>query len=162
MKDIKGYEGQYAITEDGQVWSYKSGKFLSFVKDKDGYYKVWLYDGNGQKRDYRVHRLVAEAYLPNPNEWPSINHKDECRTNNSVDNLEWCSVEYNDNYGARNYHISVSKGYVVGQYDMSGNLVATYHSMMEAERQTGIRNSNISQCTRGLRHTAGGYIWRLV
>lgn len=97
MKDIKGYEGLYAITEDGKVWSYKSKKFLK-NRNYHGYYGVVLY--KDKQPDVRlIHRLVGEAYIPNPDNYPVLNHKDECKTNNCVSNLEWCSRSYNVNYG---------------------------------------------------------------
>ena len=98
MVDIKNYEGLYAITEDGRVWSYRNKKFLKLQKGKTGYYKVVLSKNNTQKT-YNIHRLVAIAYIDNPNDYPCINHKDENKLNNKVENLEWCTYQYNSNYG---------------------------------------------------------------
>lgn len=100
MKDIKGYEGLYAITSCGKVWSYISNKFLKQKIDKDGYCTVNLYKDKKRKTK-KIHRLVAEAYLENPNNLPEVNHKDEIKTNNSIQNLEWCSTKYNRQYGTR-------------------------------------------------------------
>lgn len=94
MKDIKDYEGMYAITEEGQVWSYKSKKFLKLIPDKDGYLKVNLYT-NGTKKVHYIHRLVAEAYLPNPNNLPEVHHIDADKINNNKNNLEWISKRGN-------------------------------------------------------------------
>lgn len=99
MKDILGYEGLYAVTSCGRVWSYKSNRFLEPYRDRKGYLRVTLY-GNGSKKDCKVHRLVAEAYLPNPNNWPHINHKDEIKSHNFLGNLEWCNADYNNHYGS--------------------------------------------------------------
>lgn len=88
MVDIKGFEGRYAVTEDGQVWSYKSNRFLSPYLNQRGYLLVDLC-GDGFRKQYRVHRLVAEAFIPNPLGLETVNHKDEVKTNNHVDNLEW-------------------------------------------------------------------------
>lgn len=94
MKDIKGYEGQYAITDNGEVWSYKRKKFLKQFISNNGYMRVSLWrDGEG--KNYRGHRLVAEAFIPNPDNLPEVNHKDWCRTNNRLENLEWCDSQYN-------------------------------------------------------------------
>lgn len=98
MVDIKNYEGLYAITEDGRVWSYRNKKFLKLQKGKTGYYKVVLSKNNIQKT-YNIHKLVAIAYIDNPNDYPCINHKDENKLNNKVENLEWCTYQYNSNYG---------------------------------------------------------------
>lgn len=101
MKDIKGYEGIYAITSCGRVWSYRSKKFLKPRPDRDGYLRVNL-KLNGKEKTIHIHRLVAETYLPNPDNLPQINHKDEVKSHNWINNLEWCTASYNVNYGARN------------------------------------------------------------
>lgn len=98
MTDIKGFENEYAITEDGQVWSYKRKKFLKLHTDRDGYVLVSLCK-NSKVKDYRVHRLVAKAFLANPDNLPEVNHIDENKENNSVKNLEWCSRQYNNTFG---------------------------------------------------------------
>jgi len=94
MKDVKGYEGRYMVTRDGRVYStYKKG-FLRFKTDKDGYKAVCL-QKDGTKKYYLVHRLVAETYLENPFNLPTVNHKDGNKANNNVDNLEWCTFSDN-------------------------------------------------------------------
>ena len=98
MKDIKGFEKEYAITEDGKVWSYKSKKFLAPHIVNSGYYQIRLCK-DGIYHRYYLHRLVCEAYIPNPDNLPEVNHKDENKTNNHMDNLEWCTHSYNNNYG---------------------------------------------------------------
>ena len=105
MKDIPGYEGHYAITSCGRVWSYKRNRFLKPSTDKYGYLHVVLYK-NGKGKHKFIHQLVAEAYIPNPNNLPQVNHKDEVRTHNWINNLEWCDVTYNNNYGTRNAKIA--------------------------------------------------------
>lgn len=98
MKDIEGYEGLYAITSCGKVWSYKSKKFLKARYDKDGYISVALRK-DGKTKYFFVHRLVAMAYIPNPNNLPEVNHKNEIKSDNNINNLEWCTRKYNANYG---------------------------------------------------------------
>lgn len=105
MKDIVGFEGLYAVTEDGQVWSHKSGRFLKPIIDSWGYAKVNL-SKNGKFKGYKIHRLVAEAYIPNPEGLRDINHRDENKQNNHVSNLCWMSHKDNCNYGTRNQRIS--------------------------------------------------------
>lgn len=104
LKDIKGYEGLYAITKDGRVWSYKRKKFKKSCEDTRGYYRISLCK-NGINTTHKIHRLVAQTYIPNPNNLPCVNHKDENPKNNDVSNLEWCTIQYNNNYGSRNQKI---------------------------------------------------------
>lgn len=97
MKDVLGYEGLYAVTREGLVWAYPNrvhkGKFLK-QSLKKGYPFVCLCKGP-QIKQFTVHRLVAEAFLPNPDNLPQVNHKDSNKENNSVSNLEWCTASYN-------------------------------------------------------------------
>lgn len=100
MKDIPGYEGIYAVTSCGKVWSYRRGKFLIPGIDHQGYEQVTLCAGTPWR--ITIHRLVAMTYIPNPNNLPVVNHKDENPRNNCVNNLEWCSQRYNVNYSLPN------------------------------------------------------------
>lgn len=106
MKDIVGYEGLYAVTSCGRVWSYKSNRFLKEQTDKDGYKYIVIKHGS---HTFRIHREVAKAYIQNPNNLPQVNHKDEDKTNNCINNLEWCNEKYNANYGTRNKRSSKNK-----------------------------------------------------
>lgn len=98
MVDISGYEGLYAITSCGKVWSWKRQKFLRPIKQKNGYLFVNLYDEANNSKAWLIHRLVAMTYLPNPNCFPQVNHKDENKFNNCLKNLEWCTAQYNNDY----------------------------------------------------------------
>ena len=101
---IKGYEDSYEISNLGRVKSLISnGLILKQSKDKDGYHVVSL-----KRKSFRVHRLVATAFIPNPNNLEQVNHKDEDKSNNTVDNLEWCNTTYNINYGTRNEQVRKS------------------------------------------------------
>lgn len=112
-KDINGYENSYQVSDLGNVRSvnrvcngrHLNGKLMKPVMDEDGYLKVHL-SKNGKATYYFVHRIVAENFIENPNGLKEINHKDENKTNNRVDNLEWCSTKYNINYGHRNKKVS--------------------------------------------------------
>ena len=109
-RDIKGYEGLYQVSSLGRVKSLnynhtKKEKVLDFKPNKYGYKVTYLYNNN-ERKPYSVHRLVAEAFIPNPNNYKEVNHKDENKSNNCVDNLEWCTAKYNSNYGTRNKRIS--------------------------------------------------------
>lgn len=97
-----GYEQDYDISSYGRVRSHRRGrvKILKPIMEAwNGYLMVSLFDMSGTAHKVKIHRLVAEAYLPNPAKLPSINHKDEDKTNNRADNLEWCTVAYNNTYG---------------------------------------------------------------
>lgn len=107
MKDIKNYEGLYAVTSCGKVWSYKSKRFIIPHLNPRGYLRIKLYK-NGSYTTYNVHRLVAETYIPNPENKEQVNHKDENKVNNCVNNLEWMTGKENANYGTRNERISMA------------------------------------------------------
>ena len=99
-KDISGYEGLYKVSNTGEIYSMRENKNLSLSKDRYGYEQIILYK-NGESKTYKVHRLVALAFIPNPDpiKYPIINHKDENKANNNVENLEWCNYQYNNTYG---------------------------------------------------------------
>ena len=103
MKDIKGYEGLYAITPEGEVWSYRNERFLVPKANSKGYLRVKLFK-DGQMKRYRVHRLVAEAYLPNPDNLPQVDHINEDKTNNCVNNLQWITNRDNCIHYHQNKH----------------------------------------------------------
>ena len=155
MKDIKGYEGLYAITSCGKVWSYISNKFLKQKIDKDGYCTVNLYKDKKRKTK-KIHRLVAEAYLENPNNLPEVNHKDEIKTNNSIQNLEWCSTKYNRQYGTRIQRATEKTRKKVICIETE----EVYDSVKEAHKQTGISMTGISLCCNEKRKSAGGLHWK--
>ena len=160
-KLIKGYD-DYMVSSDGKVWSLKHGKMkeLKPAPDGRGYLHVVLCT-NGRRAMKSVHRLVAEAFIDNPDNLPQVNHKDEDKTNNCVDNLEWCNAEYNTNYGTRNEKVAKAH---VNHKALSIPVVCletgeVYPSTHEASRQSGIAQQSISACCNGKRKTAGGYHW---
>ena len=155
MKDIKNYEGLYAIDESGNVWGYKRKHFLTPMKDKDGYLKVGLSKDN-KKKKVSIHRLVAEAFIDNPLGLPQVNHKDENKQNNRVDNLEWCDAKYNNTYGTR-IERSIEKTYKPVYCE---ELDRTFKSQIEAARELGLYKQNISACCKGRLKTTGGYHFR--
>ena len=169
-KEIAGYEGLYEVSDLGRVKSLKYGKekILKPLKHTCGYLQVNLFkDGHG-KAIY-VHRIVAEAFIQNPNNLETVNHKDEDKTNNAVSNLEWMSKRDNDNYGTRNKRVSEAntnnqkRSKQVQMFDKyTGELLTTFPSTREAERITGISNPHICECCKGKLKSAGGYIWRYI
>ncbi len=168
-RDIEGYEGLYRVSNLGRVkslnyWRRGYEKILSARKDKRGYMIINL-SMDGSTKTYKVHRLVAEAFIPNPDNLPQVNHKDERPENNCVENLEWCDNTYNHRYGTINQRISESNtngktSKPVAQYDTNGNLLKEWPSTVEITRQTGYDYSCISKCCRGERKTAYGFEWR--
>lgn len=170
-KDVQGYEGLYQVSNQGRVKSLdrmekwkgsvrrRKGRLMATREDKDGYFVVGLRNGMGQITK-RVHRLVAEAFLPNPNSLPEVNHKDENKGNNHVDNLEWCNNKYNIHYGTGIERRSKQKRKKVIQYDLDNKKINEFDSITEAANTIDKGTSRISACCKGIRKTAYGYIWR--
>lgn len=182
-KSIEGYEGLYEVSnlgrvravdklikQQGRVQLYR-GCILSLFKNKSGYYAVRL-SKNNKKRGFTVHRLVAKAFIPNPQNLPCVNHKDETQTNNTVfinsdgsinpdkSNLEWCTHSYNMSYGTLPLRKRMDFGERVCMYDKNGKLIKIFLSLHEAEDDTGVSHNTISDNCHGILHSAGGYIWR--
>ena len=174
-KPVPGYENLYEISDHGRVKSLaKDVKFngcirhqkeiiMSPQKDMFGYFKVQLHK-DGIMKTCKIHRLVAEAFIPNPEHYRCINHKDEVKTNNHVSNLEWCTHKYNSNYGTGKNRGSEKRKKKVAQYDLNGKFVATYNSIGDASMQTGLCSNGIGQCcSKNKKYsTVGGFIWKFV
>ena len=175
-KPVVGYEGLYEVSNWGRVKSFDTyrkgingsircckGKIIKYQKTKYGYLQVGLWK-NGKCKKYAVHRLVAQAFIPNPNNLPCVNHKDENKQNNIVTNLEWCDRKYNCNYGTRNKRISekMTNGKLskpVLQYDLEGNFIREWASVMECGRN-GYNQGHVADCCNGKLKTHKGFIWR--
>ena len=157
MKDIKNYEGLYQVTENGDVWSVRRNRFLKPYKNQLGYLRVVL-SKKGKVKKYSVHRLVAEAFIDNPNNYPCVNHKDENKLNNNVDNLEWCTIRYNNCYNDGQIKRARFKRKKVYQYDLNGNLIKEWISVNDAGRN-GYKQGHVAACCRGERKTHKGFIW---
>lgn len=160
-RPIPGYEGMYEVSNYGRVKSYKQQKerILSPC-NRRGYYYVELCKDGKEKR-YHVHRLVTTAFIPNPNNLPEVNHKDEDKGNNHVTNLEWCDRSYNIVYGTRTQRMVEKLSIPVVALDKNGNLVSEFESIREASRVTGIAPINICRCCKhkdGYK-SRGGFIW---
>lgn len=155
-KAVKGFD--YEVSNTGQVRNVKTGRILKQQIERNGYCRVCLCK-NGFRKLFLVHRLVAYAFIPNPNNLPEVNHKDECKTNNRLDNLEWCTGKYNVNYGTRAERFAKAKSKAVEQLGVNGKVVATYSSATEVERVLGFLRSAICQaCLKGLKRY--NYYWR--
>lgn len=159
-RDIPNYDG-YQVSNLGRVKSKK--KILKPQTTKKGYLYISVYKGKKEIHRY-IHRLVAQAFIPNPNNLPQINHKNEIKADNRVENLEWCSPAYNNSYGNGRKIMTKTKiekyGKKVDQYDLQGNFIKTWNSIREIERKINIRHSNIINCCKNKVKTAGGYIWK--
>lgn len=160
-RTVQGYEGLYEVSSLGRVRSLKrettSGKILKQVADKDGYLKVTL-SSNNQRANARVHRLVATAFIENTDKRKTvINHKNEIKTDNRADNLEWCTVKYNTRY--KDAHIRRMESRKKPILAIRGDEVIRFASITEAGKALGVHHGNISSCLseKCRKHTAGGY-----
>ena len=159
---IEGYDGAYEVSNFGRVRSFKfkQERILNQKPLTGGYLYVWLSKKNKAKA-MRVHRLVAQAFVENPNGYEQVNHKDENVLNNRSDNLEWCSVQYNLRYGTRVKRVSEAKHKPVHQIDKkTQTIINTFPSIKEAAEKTGSNQSHIGACCRGVRATHNGFLWK--
>lgn len=159
FKPIRGYEGMYEISNFGTVISRCAGRWKTTmvrkpVMDKDGYLCIVL-KKDGHYKGFKIHRLVADAFLDNPNDCPVINHKDHNRANNRADNLEWCTVAYNNTYDGKNRLYFKP----VVQLSTDGEELNRFESVNEAAKSINTDPSNISSALHGRNKTSGGYVW---
>lgn len=171
-KDIPGYEGLYQASNLGRIRSIDrlvnntvglkqmKGRILKPINGK--YLKVGL-SKNGIQKPIRIHRLVALTFIQNPNNYPYVNHKDENKHNNCVDNLEWCTNLYNIYYGERNKKVSVnnSKCKIV-QKDKNDNIIKIWNNIWELTHNTNYKKDNIYYCCCGKYKYAYGYKWERI
>lgn len=153
MKDIKNYEGLYAITSYGKVWSYRSKKFLKPYVNK-GYLQVAL-SKDKESKNFYIHRLVAEAYIPNPNNYDTVDHIDFDKTNNCVNNLQWMS---RSEKCRKKRDCSITSPKPVRCIELN----TIYPSIAQAARCLNLDKSNISKACLGKIKTTGGYHWEYV
>ena len=174
-KDIEGYEGLYQVSNLGRVRSLDkvlpcnvNGIMTTRVRHglirkphigQTGYHYVLLRDGKRCK-NYRVHRLVADAFIPNPQNLPEVNHKDEDKSNNRADNLEWCSSSYNHCYGTTIERAASKIHRAVCQFDKNDRLIREFVSVTEAAKAVGTSTTQISGCCKGKTKSAKGYRWK--
>ena len=165
---IEGYEGLYQVSSFGRVEALektdmnsnrRKPKMLKLIMTADGYQQVRLYK-NGSKKWVAVHRLVANAFIPNYFGKPQINHIDESPRNNCVDNLEWVTAKENANWGSRTLKQAMTISKPVEQFTFNGVYMAGYWGAREAGRATELDPSQISKCCRGEQKTHGGFVWR--
>lgn len=155
--DIVGYEGYYQISTHGRILSLKVGhkkrkvpRLMKPQVEKKGYLRIMLRKLYKYEH-FMIHRLVATAFIPNPHNLPFVNHKDENKKNNMVSNLEWCTNEYNENYGTRNLRSSLSRMKPILVFDKSTNqLLAEFPSIKDAAKAYGKDEAYIAKYCRGL------------
>ena len=160
-KPVVGYEGLYEISNMGRVKSIKFNKekILSLQKDKYGYLRSGLRK-MGKLKNCFVHRLVAEAFIPNPNNLPIVNHKDENKQNNCVENLEWCTVKYNNSYGSAIFKRKEKLKKTIVQYTLTNTPIKEWRSAKDIEIELGLSHQLIGRCCLNKCKSAYGYIWK--
>ena len=176
-EDIPNYEGLYQASNLGRIRSvdrykeviiknqhgeYKRTKFFkSYILKQQTYigYKCVQLHINGKYKWEKAHRLVAMAFVPNPENKPQVNHIDGNKINNCVENLEWCNQSYNTKHAYKNNLIKHYK-IEINQYDLEGNYIKTWESVKEIEKKLKIKNSQICRCCKNENLTAGGYHWQ--
>ena len=149
---------RYLISNRGEVFSITSNKVLRVGINK-GYAKVVLCNSaTGNNKTIEIHRLVAKAFVnnPNPNEFVQVNHKDENTLNNNANNLEWCTASYNANYGTRTIRMAQTQGHSIKAFK-NGVLVGTFYSQSKCARELNISQPGVNRAVRGLQKTVGGY-----
>ena len=162
-KDIEGYEGLYQVSNLGRVKSlnyHRTGKerIMKPQKTNWGYLFVGLCK-DGKVKQPLVHRLVGQAFIENPNNLPCINHKDVNPENNCVENLEWCSYEYNNTYNGRAKKVAEKQSKPVFSVNKESGLIMWWESAREAGRVLGISQSDIGKCCKGKAKSCGNYTW---
>ena len=174
-KDIKGYEGLYQVSNKGRVRSLKHDKMIKPIQHSNGYLFVNLHK-DGSRIHTSIHRLVANAFIPNPDNKPCVGHKNTIKTDNSIDNLEWCTYLENNNHPITRYRRSKTKKGIppskntmdalikkmskkVYQYTIDGIFLKSWNSVREASKNVGTFESNISFCCKHSNRTCKGYKW---
>lgn len=173
-KPVVGFEGYYEVSDRGRVRGTERTVIANIkgrpiprkipqrprqAQNRGNGYRFVALCKDGRKVMKSVHRLVAEAFIPNPDDLPEVNHKDEDKANNSVENLEWCTRQYNDSYGTGKKRAADKRAIPIVALSNDGTVVARFRSGADAEQMTGICRGDISSCIHGKAKSAGGYRW---
>lgn len=168
-KHVVGYEGLYSVSNLGNVYRHPKrirdgyrpfiqiGKILKPSQDKDGYLRVTLFKGDSKKA-FGIHRLVAQAFIPNPEDLPVVNHLDEVKDNNRLENLEWSTIAHNNNYGSRNDKISKGVSKTVVSFNPENGDIKVYERMIDVA-EDGFSPPHVSSCCAGRRTHHRGLKW---
>lgn len=167
-KDVVGFENLYKISNYGRLKSlcsnnnskaYNKDKIRKVFPNGKNYLSCLIYK-NFTKYNRRIHRMVAQAFIPNPNNFPQVNHIDGNKWNNKIDNLEWCTNSENQIHVYKNNLEKPGLKRTVKQYDLNGNYIQTFEYISDATKKLNINCSSIISVCKGKRKTAGGYIWK--
>ena len=153
-KPIQGYEGLYAVSSKGRVMNIETGRILKHGIYSNGYANVCLYNGDGKRKWIKVHRLVAEAFIDNPDNLAQVNHRNEIKTDNRVENLEWVTASKNIR------HSIYQRSCKINQLSLDGEFIKQWESSMQIERELGFSAGNIISCCKNKQKTAYGFCWR--
>ena len=176
-RTIEGTNGNYSVSDLGNVrrnehytevtpgtFNHYRERLLKPTTESSGYLVVKMQVGK-KSIVKKIHRLVAEAFIPNPDNLPCVNHKDENCTNNSKDNLEWCTYKHNANHGTRNDRLRKASGIRVAQYSLDGNLIKIWDSVSQASQHFGCKSTSpirrVCKREKG-RYSYKGFVWRYV
>lgn len=166
-KDIEEFEGLYQVSNLGNVRSLNyrrtKGKIKNLIPKKNNSGRLWVELRNEKgKKNFLIHRLVGNAFIPNPNNLPQINHIDENPLNNCVNNLEWCTGEYNIKYSLRLHpkRKKITQTRKIIQRDKNGCIIRVWDNAHSIFLETRMSDWSIAECCRGNRHTAYGYTWQ--
>lgn len=161
-KDIENWDS-YCISTLGDILRKDKNNIIVPISDRDGYLQVRLSHHNKQKT-FKVHRLVAQAFIPNPNNYPQVNHKNGIKSDNRVENLEWCDGKYNVNYShSKIYHDSIThRMKPVIQLSLNGEVIQRFESVRSAAKSVNATNSHISDACNGKYKTCKGYMWKWI
>ena len=164
-KDVAGYDGLYQVSSFGNVKNIKTGRILRPCVHRTGYISAMLYK-NGKPKRHNIHRLVAIAFIENEHNYPCVNHIDENKANNCIENLEWCTADYNMKHGTMSDRLSKNRGHdsrragrKVVQMDTRGRVIKVWASISQASKETGTAKTSIQECCNGIHKTANQYIW---
>ena len=158
-KDIEGYEELYQVSNFGRVKRVTTGRILKGGKNTSGYIQIYLYK-QGIRDVNRIHRIVAQSFIPNPENKPEINHIDEDKTNNRVDNLEWVTKKENTNHGTRNKRVSKALSIPIIATNLKTGELTEFYGTNECARQLGLHQQHISKVLAGKRNHTGGYTFK--
>lgn len=158
-KYIKNYEALYQVSNLGRVKSSSSNNLLKPLKHNKGYLRVRLYK-NGKSKNHRIHRLVAQAFIPNPENKPQVNHIDEDKTNNRVDSIEWVTNRENNNHGTHNERVSKTLSIPIIATNLKTGESKEFYGSNECARQLGLHYQHISKVLNGKRKQTGGYTFK--